>query len=466
MECKRVACLGAGFVGGPTMAVFAHKCREVRFTVLDVNDSRIQKWNSDELPIFEPNLAEIIQECRGRNLFFSTEFESEIQQADMIFITVPTPTKKQGQGAGKACDLSFFEDAIRMLSTSLHSFEGQKIIIEKSTVPVRTAELAKDILRHNCPRLSFSVLSNPEFLAEGTAVQDLLCPNRVLIGGDCAAAVSALASLYATWVPVQRIITTSLYSSELSKLCSNAMLAQRVSSINSISALCEKVGADVEEVAAVLTKDDRIGSKFLQTSIGFGGSCFTKDVLCLVYICESLGLEEVAEYWRQVILMNEFQRNRYCRIMARMVVNLKKKKIAVFGFAYKKNTSDTRESVAAYMCHSLLQEEATVHVFDPKVSREQMIEEMNFHGFLGKGEEGERMVTYCDPYEAVKNTCAIVLLTEWDMFKGLDYEAMFRSMQKPAFVFDGRNILDHNRIREIGFKVVAIGKSEFCIENS
>ena len=444
------------------MAVFAQKCPEIQFTVLDVDPERISMWNSDNLPIFETSLYEILQECRGRNLFFSTNCSDEILLADLIFITVPTPTKKQGHGAGKACDLSFFEEAVRMIAASLKDFKGTKIIVEKSTVPVRTAELVCDVLKHNCRELKFSVLSNPEFLAEGTAVQDILFPNRVLVGGENGFA-ETLVELYARWVPREKILTTSLWSSELSKLCANAMLAQRVSSINSISALCEKVGADVEEVARVMTKDDRIGNKFLQTSIGFGGSCFTKDVLCLVYICETLGLFEVAEYWKQVILMNEFQRNRYCKIMARMVMNLKNKHIAIFGFAYKKNTGDTRESVAAYMCHSLLQEEAILHVFDPKVTRQQMLAEMKFHGFLKGVEEEKQFFTHSDPYDAVVNTCAILVLTEWDMFKNLDYNVMYASMQKPAFVFDGRNILNHNALKDLGFKVVAIGKSEFCM---
>jgi UDPglucose 6-dehydrogenase len=464
MDPKRVVCLGAGFVGGPTMAVFASKHPEIQFTVLDLDSSKVDSWNSSSLPIYEPNLLEIIQTTRGQNLHFSTNISEEVLQSDMIFISVPTPTKTQGLGAGKACDLSYFESAVRMIASTLSSFKGTKTIVEKSTVPVRTAELVKEILTYNCKELDFSVISNPEFLAEGTAVNDLLFPSRVLIGGESQAAVQSLASLYAKWVPLDKIITTSLWSSELSKLCSNAMLAQRVSSINSISAICEKVGADVDEVSKVLSKDDRIGAKFLQTSIGFGGSCFKKDVFCLVYICETFGLFEVAEYWKQVIVMNQFQRNRFSRIITRMVVSLRDKMFAVFGFAYKKNTSDTRDSAAAYVCHSLIVEGAVLNVFDPKVARVQMVNEMNSQGFLEGIDAEKKMVSFADPYEAVKGCCAIVVLTEWDLFRGLDFEIMFNSMTKPAFVFDGRNLLDHSNLKKIGFKVVAIGKSEFCMQ--
>ena len=457
-----MVCLGAGFVGGPTMAVFASKCPDIQFSVIDIDRNRIEMWNSGTLPIYEPNLSELIQSTRGVNLHFTTNLTEEVLLADMIFISVPTPTKKQGLGAGRACDLSYFEEAIRSISSALKLCSGPKIIVEKSTVPVRTSELIKEIISCNCKELEFSVLSNPEFLAEGTAVQDLLSPNRVLIGGDNAAAISVLASLYSKWVPQEKILTTNVWSSELAKLCSNAMLAQRVSSINSISALCERVGADVEEVSRVLTKDDRIGNKFLQTSIGFGGSCFTKDVLCLVYMCECLGLFEVAEYWKQVILINEFQRNRICRSICSMIVSLQNKHIAIFGFAYKKNTSDTRESAAAYICKSLIDEGAILNIYDPKVSRIQMLAEMNFHGFLEGVNHEKQMITYSDPYSASKDSCAIVILTEWDSFKSLDYQIMYRDMQKPAFIFDGRNILNHRDLKIMGFKVIAIGKSEFC----
>lgn len=462
MECKKVACLGAGFVGGPTMAVFASKCPDVDFAVIDTDPVKIEMWNSENLPIYEANLLELIQTGRENNLTFTLDFQENVLAADMIFITVPTPTKTQGEGAGRACDLSYFEQAIRNIASVLKFSKGPKIIVEKSTVPVRTAELVKEILSCNCKELEFYVLSNPEFLSEGTAVQDLLFPNRVLIGGDHSSAISSLAFLYSKWVPQEKILTTGLWSSELAKLCSNAMLAQRVSSINSISALCEKVGADVEEISKVLTRDDRIGNKFLQTSISFGGSCFTKDILCLVYLCENVGLFEVAEYWKQVILMNEFQRNRYCKVISKMIVNLKGKNIAIFGFAYKKNTSDCRESAAAYICKSLVDEGAILHVFDPKVQREQMIAEMEFHGFLQGVAVEKQILTHSDPYIAVKNACAIVILTEWDLFKNLDYGVMHRDMQKPAFVFDGRNLLDHQALKNIGFKVIAIGKSEFC----
>jgi UDPglucose 6-dehydrogenase len=462
MDCKHVACLGAGFVGGPTMGVFASKCPDIRFSVLDVDTLKIEAWNSNTLPIYEPGLSDLIRTTRGQNLFFSSNLTEVIQSADMVFIAVPTPTKKQGQGAGRACDLSYLEQAVRTIAFALKASKGPKIIVEKSTVPVRTAEMIKEIISVNCKELEFCVVSNPEFLAEGTAIQDLITPNRVLIGGDSSIAVNTLASIYLKWVDPDKIITTSLWSSELAKLCSNAMLAQRVSSINSISAICEKVGADIEEVSKVIRKDDRIGSKFLQTSIGFGGSCFTKDILCLVYLCENLGLAEVADYWRQVIQMNEFQRNRYCKVISNMIINLKNKNIAILGFAYKKNTGDTRESAAAYVSKLLLDEQAILHIYDPKVTRQQILMEMSSHMPLDEISPRNNLITYNDPYLAAKNACALIVLTEWDQFRTLDFEVIYNDMQKPAYIFDGRNILDHQALKALGFKVTAIGKSDYC----
>ena len=460
MDIKKIVCLGAGFAGGSTMATIAYKCPSIQVTVLDVDHHKIQSWNQEELPVFEPLLNEVVQQTRNRNLFFSTSMQTPILEADAIFVAVNTPSKKSGQGANKACDLSFFESAVRSVAQILQTFKGHKIIVEKSTVPVKTAEMVEEILESNCPDLSFHVVSNPEFLAQGTAVNDLLHPDRVLIGGKNSSAVEALVNVYTQWVPKSKIITTDVWSSELAKLCCNAMLAQRISSINSISAICEKTGAKVNEVAQVLASDPRIGSSYLKTGVGFGGSCLAKDTLCLVYISEFLGLHEVASYWSSVIEMNNFQINRFSNLIIQVMNNtLKEKHITILGFSYKKNTSDARESAAIHVCNSLLQEGATLHIYDPKVSRQAILKEMNERNFLDFVSAGKQMLTFEDPHEAAKGTCAVVVLTEWEEFKQLDYQAMHRTMQRPCFLFDGRNILDHFLMRTIGFKVFAIGNA-------
>merc|ERR1712176_267555 len=429
----------------------------------DLNEARIAAWNSDELPIYEPGLDEVVKACRGKNLFFSTDVKGAIKEADIIFASVNTPTKIKGVGAGRAADLRFIESVGRMVAEHANC---SKIIIEKSTVPVRTAEALERVVTANTGRHSFWILSNPEFLAEGTAMKDLSNPDRVLIGGptttEGAAAAGVLADIYANWVPRDRILTTNLWSSELSKLVANAMLAQRVSSVNSISALCEATGADISEISRACGTDPRIGPKFLGASVGFGGSCFQKDILNLVYLCESYGLRECAEYWNWVVQMNEYQKSRFSLNMVRSMFNtVTGKKIAIFGFAFKKDTGDTRETAAAFIARDLVEEQARVHVYDPQVSRESMFAEFKYT--LNLSEEtkpglGELVVTSPDAYSAAAGAHAIAIATEWDEFKTLDYKKTYDSMAKPAFLFDGRNIVDAAALREIGFTVYSIGK--------
>ena len=428
---------------------------------MDISQARIDAWNSDHLPIYEPGLYEIVKEVRNRNLFFSTDVDAAIQSADLIFISVNTPTKTFGVGKGRAPDLKYVEAAARKIAEVA---QGAKIVVEKSTVPVKAAESISNILKHLKPDTPFQVLSNPEFLAEGTAVRDLLRPDRVLIGGEAStggrAAIAQLSWIYQHWVPEERVITMNTWSSELSKLAANAFLAQRISSINAISAVCEATGADVEEVAHAVGQDDRIGGKFLKASVGFGGSCFQKDVLNLVYLCEVLNLPEVAEYWHQVVSINDYQRRRFvARIVDRLFRTVTGKCIAVFGFAFKKNTGDTRESSSIYVCKHLLDEEANVVIYDPKVEREQVKMELTSPGIMNDASRFDRLVRIApDPYSAVDGAHAIVVCTEWDEFVTLDYTRIYNCMQKPAFVFDGRLILDHAALMKIGFQVEAIGK--------
>jgi UDPglucose 6-dehydrogenase len=438
------------------MAMIAAKAPHVKVTVVDINSKRIDAWNSDDLPIFEPGLDEIVKSARGRNLFFSDDVDAGIKAADIIFVCVNTPTKTFGIGAGKASDLRYLEACARRICEVA---EGPKIVVEKSTLPVKTAESLKRILAANTSGIEFQVLSNPEFLAEGTAMEDLEKPDRVLIGGEStpqgAEAVEKLVGVYATWVPRDRIITTNLWSSELSKLTANAFLAQRISSINSISALCEATGADVDEVAFAIGIDSRIGPRFLKSSVGFGGSCFQKDILNLVYLCQHFGLPEVANYWEQVVLMNDYQKRRFSERIVRTLFNtVSGKKIAIFGFAFKKDTNDTRESAAIYVCQDLLQEKANLAIYDPKVPARQV------HQDLGHSQEDPNPLVEIvnDPYKAAEGAHAIAILTEWDQFKGLDYERIFKSMMKPAFIFDGRNILDLDALAKIGFEASGIGK--------
>lgn len=450
----KICCIGAGYVGGPTMAMIAEKCPDIRVEVVDLNEKRIAAWNSDELPVYEPGLDEVVRGARGRNLFFTTNVEGAIREADIIFVSVNTPTKTYGVGAGKAADLRYIESAARMIASVA---EGPKIIVEKSTIPVKTAEAMLTILRANSKNGSFQVLSNPEFLAEGTAVADLRNPDRILIGGETTpegqAALQKLVDIYARWVPRERILTTNLWSSELSKLVANAFLAQRISSINSISALCEATGADVDEVAHAIGTDSRVGPKFLKASVGFGGSCFQKDILNLVYLCHHFGLPEVAAYWESVVKMNDWQKKRFAHQIVRTLFNtVSGKRIAVLGFAFKKDTNDTRESAAISVCRDLIEENATVVVYDPKVTAEEIRRDV-----LGSKEDA-RLVIANSPEEAAEGAHALAVLTEWDVFKTIDFEKVHASMHKPAFVFDGRNILPHARLREIGFRVFAIGK--------
>jgi UDPglucose 6-dehydrogenase len=426
----------------------------------------IDKWNTDDdLPIYEPGLLEVVQECRGRNLFFSTEIDKEIHDADIIFISVNTPTKQTGIGAGRAANIKNCELCARKIAEV--STSG-KIVVEKSTVPVRTAHAIARVLQSNDKGLNFQVLSNPEFLAEGTAIGDLLKPDRVLIGGQQSPeglkAADTLVSVYANWVPREQILTTNLWSSELSKLVANAFLAQRVSSINSISALCEATGADVLEISRAVGMDNRIGKRFLQPSIGFGGSCFQKDILNLVYLCETYGLTECADYWNQVVLMNDYQKKRYSqKLVNKMFNTVTGKKLAMLGYAFKKDTGDVRETPSMFVLRDLLQEQAKIFVYDPQVKREDMWSELdytcnvNHTNFPGLD---EAVTTVMDPYEACKDAHALMILTEWDEFKTYDYAKIYANMVKPAFIFDGRNLLDHDALRTIGFEVHAIGKPD------
>uniref|UniRef100_A0A7S1GJ85 UDP-glucose 6-dehydrogenase n=1 Tax=Cyclophora tenuis TaxID=216820 RepID=A0A7S1GJ85_CYCTE len=447
------------------MAVIAKMCPKVRVCVTDISQKQIDKWNSEELPIYEPGLYEVVKESRDRNLFFSTDIPKEIQEADVIFISVNTPTKTQGIGAGRAANIKNCELCARTIAEVSTS---DKIVVEKSTVPVRTATAITRVLQANDKGLKFQVLSNPEFLAEGTAIKDLLNPDRVLIGGqqtpEGIKAAQTLVDVYANWVPKEQILTTNLWSSELSKLVANAFLAQRVSSINSISALCEATGADVSEISRAVGMDDRIGKRFLQASVGFGGSCFQKDILNLVYLCETYGLDECAAYWNQVILMNDFQKKRFSeKVVAKMFNTVTGKKIALLGYAFKKDTGDVRETPSMFVLRDLLQEQAKIHIYDPQVKREDMWLEMDYTCHINHDNTPNldaSVTTSLDAYSACENAHALCVLTEWDEFKTLDYDRIFKSMAKPAFVFDGRNILDHAKLREIGFEVHAIGKPD------
>ena len=451
----KVCCIGAGYVGGPTMAVIAQKCPHIEVTVVDINEQRIAEWNSDQLPIYEPGLDAVVQECRGKNLFFSSDVDKAILESDMIFLSVNTPTKTNGIGAGRAADLRYVENCARQIAKVA---QGDKIVVEKSTLPVRTAESIKQILTANSEGRNFQILSNPEFLAEGTAIQDLESPDRVLIGGDSTKegqlAVDQLVSIYENWVPREKIIATNVWSSELSKLTANAFLAQRISSINAISALCEATGANVDEVAHAIGTDDRIGPKFLKASVGFGGSCFKKDILNLAYMCEHFGLQEVADYWNSVIEMNDYQKKRFsANVLSHLFNTVSHKKIALFGFAFKKDTNDTRESAAISIASDLLAESANVVIFDPKVSEAQIRKD------LSVADDNEKVSVAKDPYQAAEEADAILVLTEWDMFKTLDFTKIYNNMRKPAFIYDGRNILDIEALRKIGFDAQSIGRT-------
>ncbi|XP_077302546.1 UDP-glucose 6-dehydrogenase sgl [Arctopsyche grandis] len=453
MVITKICCLGAGYVGGPTCSVIALKCPNIRVTVVDKNEERIRQWNSDKLPIYEPGLDEVVKKCRGTNLFFTTDIVKSIEEAELIFISVNTPTKISGNGKGRAADLKHVENAARMIAEIA---KGNKIVVEKSTVPVRAAQSIMKILKANVsPGINYQILSNPEFLSEGTAIADLLGADRVLIGGEESPegqkAIKELCWVYEHWIPSERIITTNTWSSELSKLAANAFLAQRISSINSLSAVCEATGADVSEVARAIGRDSRIGHKFLEASVGFGGSCFQKDILNLVYICECLNLPEVAAYWQQVIDINEYQKSRFTKGIIESLFNtVSDKRIAIFGFAFKKNTGDTRESPAICVSKRLLEEGAYLQIYDPKVDAEQIDYELE-----GASKKYE---IHTSAMLSAVNAHAIVICTEWDEFKELDYNVLYDVMMKPAYIFDGRKILNHEHLTNIGFQVKTIGK--------
>ena len=464
MKVTNICCIGAGYVGGPTMAIIAEKCPHIKVTVVDLNAERIALWNDKDvnnIPIYEPGLSDIVASSRGRNLFFSTDVEQAIDEAQMIFISVNTPTKTYGLGKGMAADLKYIELCARQIASVAKDY---KIVVEKSTLPVRTAEAIKNILDNTGNGVQFQILSNPEFLAEGTAVTDLLNPDRVLIGGDTtpegAEAINALVEIYANWVPEKQILTTNLWSSELSKLTANAFLAQRVSSINAMSELCERTGADVNEVARAIGMDSRIGSKFLKASVGFGGSCFQKDILNLVYIAKSYGLTEVADYWEQVIIMNDHQKRRFASTIISTLYNtVSGKKIAFLGWAFKKDTNDTRESAAIYVADYLLNEQANIAVFDPQVKEAKILSDLDYLESRSSDLNRKGITVSEDPYEVCKGAHAIAILTEWDEFREYDWQKIYDDMQKPAFVFDGRNILDAKKMADFGFIFQSVGRS-------
>ncbi|KAH9831749.1 UDP-glucose dehydrogenase [Rhodofomes roseus] len=466
VKVTKVCCIGAGYVGGPTCAVIALKCPHIQVTIVDLNQARVDAWNSPDfdLPIYEPGLVDVVKQARGRNLFFSTDVDKGIQEADLIFVSVNTPTKKSGVGAGFAADLNYVELATRRIAAVAHS---SKIVVEKSTVPCRTAESMRTILEANSrPGCRFDILSNPEFLAEGTAIADLFSPDRVLIGSlqspEGKAACESLAEVYANWVPKERILTVGLWSSELSKLAANAMLAQRISSINALSAICEATGANIDEVAHAIGFDSRIGPKFLRASVGFGGSCFQKDILNLVYLSESLHLPQVAAYWRQVVEMNEYQKHRFSKTVVDTLFNtITGKHIAVLGFAFKADTGDTRESPAITLVRDFLSERAYVTIYDPKVDDVQIWLDLAEACPNVPLENIKKQVTIArSSLEACKNKEAVVIATEWKEFREIDWQTVYEHMNKPAFVFDGRMIVDADVLKKIGFKVKVIGRGD------
>lgn len=461
---SKICCIGAGYVGGPTMTVIASQCPEIQVTVVDINQSRIDRWNDgnlDNLPVYEPGLKELVGKTRGKNLFFSTDVDKAIDEAQMIFISVNTPTKTYGKGKGQAADLKYIELCARNIAKVA---KDDKIVVEKSTLPVRTASAIKSILDNTGNGVAFEILSNPEFLAEGTAIDDLLNADRVLIGGaetpEGQLAKDALSAIYAHWLPEERILQTNVWSSELSKLVANAFLAQRVSSINSISALCEKTDANVAEVARAIGYDSRIGPKFLNSSVGFGGSCFQKDILNLVYIARSYGLQEVADYWEQVIIMNDYQKRRFAEnIITTLYNTVSGKKIVFYGWAFKKDTNDTRESAAIYVADALLDERAEITIYDPKVPEEQVYADLDYLNTRTPEENRRLLKVVNDPMEAANEAHAIAILTEWDEFKTYDWQSIHQNMLKPAFLFDGRRLMDEEKMNALGFNFYKIGQS-------
>lgn len=464
MKITKICCIGAGYVGGPTMSVIASQCPDIQVTVVDLSKERIDLWNHvdlDKLPVYEPGLKELVKKTRGKNLFFSTDIDTAIDEAEVIFISVNTPTKTYGKGKGQAADLKNIELCARNIAKVAKT---NKIVVEKSTLPVRTASAIKSILDNTGNGVDFEILSNPEFLAEGTAIDDLLNADRVLIGGaetpKGQVAKDLLSSIYENWLPKERILQTNVWSSELSKLVANAFLAQRVSSINSISALCEKTDANVAEVSRAIGYDSRIGSKFLNSSVGFGGSCFQKDILNLVYIAQSYGLQEVADYWEQVIIMNDYQKRRFAENIVTTLYNtVSGKKIVFYGWAFKKDTNDTRESAAIYVADALLDEKAQIIIYDPKVPESQIYADLDYLGTRSPEENRRLLKVVNDPIKASEEAHAIAILTEWDEFKTYDWKNIYERMLKPAFVFDGRRLLEQDTMEALGFEYYKIGQS-------
>ena len=464
-KVKKVCCIGAGYVGGPTMIVFANKCPDIQFKVVDLNSKRVDAWNNQDLtklPIYEPGLDNLLKKCRNKNLFFLTDIKSSIQEADMVFISVNTPTKQKGVGAGKASDLKWIEASARQIAEYA---TGHTIVIEKSTLPVRTAETIKKIIESSYEKSdkdynkkTFSVLSNPEFLSEGSAINDLESPDRVLIGGESKEAMDALENLYTNWIPREKIIRTNLWSSELSKLAANAFLAQRISSINSISAICEKTGADIEQVSNAIGTDTRIGGKFLNPSPGFGGSCFQKDILNLIYLCEYYKLEEVANYWQGVLSINNWQKLRISKLVVnKLFDNISEKKISILGFAFKANTNDTRNSPCIDICNELLEEGANLSIYDPKVEREKIYLDLNFDS----KSDSKGTLEFCNSIEeSALDSHAILILTEWNEFKNIDWAKLSKLMKKPYWIFDTRLCTDSKVALEAGFNYWRLGSQQ------
>ena len=460
MKIKNICCIGAGYVGGPTMSIIAQKNPKIKVNVVDMNANKIAAWNSENLenlPVYEPGLSKVVHEARGRNLFFSVDVNKHIDEADMIFISVNTPTKTSGEGKGYAADLKYVEACAKQIAKVSKT---NKIIVEKSTVPVRTSEKIKQILRLNNSDVDFQILSNPEFLAEGTAMRDLEIPDRVLIGGENTnegkKAIQSLVNIYSAWVPKRNILTTNLWSSELSKLTSNAFLAQRISSINSLSELCEVTGADIEEVSKAIGMDSRIGSSFLKTSVGFGGSCFQKDILNLVYIARSSGLNKVADYWEQILLINKHQRDRFSnKIVACIKNNNLEPNILLLGWAFKKDTNDTRESAAIYVADNLMKNNIRIDIYDPKVNKDQVEFDISY---LNENYDKNLIKFIENPVSNISNYNLIAIMTEWDEFKEYDWQHIYSKIKKPAFIFDGRNILEVEKIKKLGFNYISLGR--------
>ena len=468
MKINKICCIGAGYVGGPTMAVIALKCPDIQVTVVDLDENKINNWNDssfENLPIFEPGLKDIIIKTRGKNLFFSTEIDNAISESQIIFMAVNTPTKTYGEGKGMAADLTFVESCARQIAKAS---KNDKIVVEKSTLPVRTAEKIKEVLFENNRKVNFEIISNPEFLAEGTAIQDLYKSDRVLIGGENTKsgkkAVDSLVSIYKRWISTDKILTTNVWSSELSKLASNAMLAQRISSINSLSALCEKTGADIDEVSSAIGMDTRIGPKFLKTSVGFGGSCFQKDILNLVYLCKYYGLNQVADYWHQVVKINDYQKSRFVnKIIDGLNGTVYNKKISILGWAFKKNTNDSRESPSIFISDKLINEGAIIHVYDPMVKKDQIENDLINFWNLKQVKKSlikkrlKQIIIEKNHKKCLTASYAVAILTEWDQFINYDWNSLKDKLIKPIRVFDGRNILNN---KDLDFNINYLGRQQ------